>query len=98
MHMDGLDAASAAFEFGYESASQFNRDYNRLFRQPPMRDIRTLRPPGALPMESVSNRQSESRPFANKYDIPWRISAKASDCAMGPVCARASRETPLKSA
>jgi AraC-like DNA-binding protein len=43
MLMDGLDAASAAFEVGYESASQFNREYSRLFGQPPMRDIKTLR-------------------------------------------------------
>ncbi len=58
MLIDGLDAASAAFEVGYESASQFNREYSRLFGQPPMRDIRTLRSPGALPLESVGNRQS----------------------------------------
>jgi len=58
MLVDGLDAASAAFEVGYESASQFNREYSRLFGQPPMRDIRTLRSPGALPLESDSNRQS----------------------------------------
>ncbi len=58
MLVDGLDAASAAFEVGYESASQFNREYSRLFGQPPMRDIRTLRLPGALPLESVINRQS----------------------------------------
>jgi AraC-like DNA-binding protein len=42
MLMDGLDAASAAFEVGYESTSQFNREYRRFFGQPPMRDIRTL--------------------------------------------------------
>ncbi|HWR36024.1 MAG TPA: AraC family transcriptional regulator, partial [Clostridia bacterium] len=47
MLMDGLDAASAAFEVGYESASQFNREYSRFFGQPPMRDIRSLRSPGA---------------------------------------------------
>ncbi len=58
MIVDGLDAASAAFEVGYESASQFNREYSRLFGQPPKRDIRTLRLPGASPLESVSNRQS----------------------------------------
>jgi AraC-like DNA-binding protein len=56
MLMDGLDAASAAFEVGYESASQFNREYARFFGQPPMRDVRTLRSPGALPLESVSSR------------------------------------------
>jgi AraC-like DNA-binding protein len=56
MLVDGLDAASAAFRVGYESATQFNREYSRFFGQPPMRDIRTLRSPGALPLESVSNR------------------------------------------
>ena len=55
MLIDGLDAASAAFEVGYESATQFNREYSRFFGQPPMRDIRTLRSPGALPLESVGN-------------------------------------------
>jgi AraC-like DNA-binding protein len=56
MLMDGLDAASAAFEVGYESASQFNREYSRFFGQTPMRDIRTLRSPSAPPLESVSSR------------------------------------------
>jgi len=40
---DGLDAASAAFEVGYESASQFNREYSRIFGQPPMRDVNARR-------------------------------------------------------
>ncbi len=44
---EGLDAASAAFEVGYESASQFNREYSRFFGQPPMRDIKVLRLPMA---------------------------------------------------
>jgi len=55
MLMDGLDAAGAAFAVGYESASQFNREYSRFFGQPPMRDIRTLRSPGALLLESAGN-------------------------------------------
>ena len=37
---EGLDAASAAFEVGYESASQFNREYSRFFGLPPMRDVK----------------------------------------------------------
>ncbi|WP_188758086.1 AraC family transcriptional regulator [Edaphobacter acidisoli] len=40
---EGLDASSAAFEVGYESASQFNREYSRFFGQPPMRDIKSRR-------------------------------------------------------
>ena len=43
MLTEGLDAASAAFEVGYESASQFNREYSRFFGQPPMRDVKALR-------------------------------------------------------
>jgi len=43
MLIEGLDAASAAFEVGYESASQFNREYKRFFGQPPMRDIKSRR-------------------------------------------------------
>ncbi|MDE1161371.1 MAG: AraC family transcriptional regulator [Acidobacteriaceae bacterium] len=39
MLMDGLDAASAAFATGYESATQFNREYRRQFGQPPRRDV-----------------------------------------------------------
>ena len=37
-----LDAASAAFEVGYESPSQFNREYRRVFGRPPIRDIKAL--------------------------------------------------------
>jgi AraC-like DNA-binding protein len=43
MLMEGMDATSAAYEVGYESVSQFSREYSRFFGQPPMRDIKTLR-------------------------------------------------------
>ena len=42
MLTERLDASTAAFEVGYESPSQFSREYNRLFGAPPMRDIRNL--------------------------------------------------------
>lgn len=40
--LGGQDASSAAFSVGYESASQFSREYRRLFGRPPQQDIRTL--------------------------------------------------------
>jgi len=43
MLTEELDAASAAFAVGYESPSQFNREYKRFFGQPPMRDIHAHR-------------------------------------------------------
>ena len=42
MLVEDLDAASAAFTVGYESASQFNREYSRQFGAPPIRDIKRL--------------------------------------------------------
>ncbi|MDD4274835.1 MAG: AraC family transcriptional regulator [Desulfobacter postgatei] len=42
MLTDRLDAATAAFQVGYESPSQFSREYSRLFGAPPLRDIKNL--------------------------------------------------------
>jgi len=33
-----MDASAVAFDVGYESPSQFNREYARMFGEPPMRD------------------------------------------------------------
>lgn len=43
MLSERLDAATAAFRVGYESPSQFSREYRRLFGAPPSRDIADLR-------------------------------------------------------
>lgn len=40
---ENLDAATAGGRVGYESASQFSREYGRLFGAPPQRDIRRTR-------------------------------------------------------
>lgn len=37
------DASSAALKVGYESPTQFNREYKRMFGEPPRRDIMRLR-------------------------------------------------------
>lgn len=43
MLTEQLDASTAAFRVGYESPSQFGREYHRLFGAPPLRDIAKLR-------------------------------------------------------
>ncbi|RYE28641.1 MAG: AraC family transcriptional regulator, partial [Hyphomicrobiales bacterium] len=43
------DAASAGFQVGYESPSQFSREYSRLFGAPPLRDVARLRGASPLP-------------------------------------------------
>lgn len=40
---EGLDAGVAGLQVGYDSVSQFTREYARLFGQPPSRDIKQLR-------------------------------------------------------
>lgn len=39
----GMDAATASHYVGYESPSQFSREYHRLFGAPPLRDIARLK-------------------------------------------------------
>lgn len=43
MLAEHLDATSASFTVGYESPSQFSREYSRLFGAPPLKDITKLR-------------------------------------------------------
>lgn len=42
MLTEHVDASRAAFQVGYESPSQFSREYSRQFGAPPMRDIKSL--------------------------------------------------------
>jgi len=44
-----LEAATAAFHVGYQSPSQFSREYRRLFGVSPLRDIEHLRRNGTAP-------------------------------------------------
>ncbi|EJS9607172.1 AraC family transcriptional regulator [Vibrio parahaemolyticus] len=43
MLTENLDAMAATFKVGYESPSQFSREYSRLFGAPPSKDIKLLR-------------------------------------------------------
>ena len=42
---DAITAEAVAFRIGYESASQFSREYTRMFGAPPRRDVVQLRAP-----------------------------------------------------
>lgn len=57
MLADRLDVTSAAFAVGYESPSQFRREYKRFFGEPPMRDMQRRRLPTS-PMTAQKNPDS----------------------------------------
>lgn len=46
MMSDGVSASSAAFAVGYESVSQFTREYGRMFGLPPMKDAAQMHASG----------------------------------------------------
>ena len=48
MLTENQDAAAAGFQVGYESPSQFSREYSRLFGAPPLKDISSLRQVAAV--------------------------------------------------
>lgn len=43
MLSENFDAANAAYEVGYESASQFNREYKRMFGTPPKTNVNRIK-------------------------------------------------------
>lgn len=58
---ENLDVGSAAVRVGYESASQFSREYSRLFGAPPQRDITRMR----LNVNVVTSRTSHAGQVSN---------------------------------
>jgi AraC-like DNA-binding protein len=50
---DADDVAAIGFSVGYESPSQFSREYSRLFGAPPGRDVARLRMNAVAPQEAV---------------------------------------------
>ncbi|MBD2000292.1 helix-turn-helix domain-containing protein [Leptolyngbya sp. FACHB-541] len=43
MLIENVDVTNAAYQVGYESASQFSREYSRMFGMSPIKDIGQLR-------------------------------------------------------
>lgn len=52
MVREGMTAAAACHAVGYESTSQFNREFKRLFGLPPAREVRRMRLAFAVPATS----------------------------------------------
>jgi AraC-like DNA-binding protein len=42
MLIEGFDVTNACYEVGYESPTQFNREYKRMFGNPPLHDIKNI--------------------------------------------------------
>jgi len=59
MLTEHVDASTAAFRVGYESPSQFSREYSRLFGAPPRRDVEELSRQGDGGMADASNFTAE---------------------------------------
>lgn len=51
---EGYSASNAAFEVGYESVSQFTREYGRLFQAPPKRDALRFQKPFEVATRSAA--------------------------------------------
>lgn len=49
MLAEGLEAATTSYRVGYESPSQFSREYSRMFGSPPRADVSYLRGARAAP-------------------------------------------------
>ena len=58
---ENLDAGSAAVHVGSESASQFSREYSRLFGAPPQRDVTRMR---LAPVAAADGRRTAPRSTA----------------------------------
>jgi AraC-like DNA-binding protein len=43
MLVEGLDVGSAGYRVGYQSPSQFSREYTRLYGKSPLRDVGGVR-------------------------------------------------------
>jgi AraC-like DNA-binding protein len=71
---ENLDAGSAGGRVGYESASQFSREYSRLFGAPPQRDITRMR---LAPVAAADPRRTVARSKARRTG-PRHRSTRAS--------------------
>lgn len=63
MLMEDLDAGSASAAVGYDSLSQFNREYKRLFGDPPRKDVRRMKKETLFPHSEAMEKTVELQGF-----------------------------------
>ena len=63
MLMEDLDASSASVTVGYDSLSQFNREYKRLFGDPPRKDVRRMKKKTLFPRAAEVEKAVELHGF-----------------------------------
>ena len=63
MLIQDLDASSASAAVGYESLSQFNREYKRLFGDPPRKDVKRMREGALYASPAMVQKPVEMRDF-----------------------------------
>ncbi|MGC4060478.1 MAG: AraC family transcriptional regulator [Aquabacterium sp.] len=76
MLTDGLDAATAGHQVGYESPSQFSREYRRLFGAPPKAEIQVLK---ASSQAAAPSGQTHPSPGVTSRVCPAPARRAASD-------------------
>ncbi len=89
---EAVDAATAGHRVGYESPSQFSREYSRLFGVPPATDMRRLRAtrcPGAA---------AASAPLGIAIVSPAQFNIDHYEKARRPRAARRARQAPRPAA
>ena len=72
---ENLDAGSAGGRVGYESPSQFSREYSRLFGAPPQRDVTRMR---LAPVAGASSPRQPLARSAARGRVPRRQSTRPS--------------------
>ncbi|WP_419883486.1 AraC family transcriptional regulator [Peribacillus sp. B-H-3] len=69
---ESSDAADAAFRVGYESPSQFSREYSRMFGLPPKEDIKRLKENHEKTINSSSPVKCQSSCVEKRVNFPRR--------------------------
>ena len=95
---ENLDAGSAGGRVGYESPSQFSREYSRLFGAPPQRDVTRMR---LAPVAAASPRQRRLEVRGSwkgsTPSIDPTVARIAMNCAVAGTCEKIAMKATLAS-